>query len=152
MYSAAYFDYYFLDEQWYDLHQWIWRTRYVAGFATVLAIFIACLGLFGVVSINVGQRTKEIGVRKVLGASIGQMIMLLSKEYTLLIVVANLIAWPLAYFVMQDWLEDFAHRIELSPLYFIGASVIALLIAWGTVSLHAVRAALTRPAIAMRYE
>jgi len=119
---------------------------------SILAIFISCLGLFGLASFIAEQRTKEIGVRKVLGASIGNLVMLLSKEFTKWVIVANLIAWPIAYYAMAKWLENFAYRIEMTWLPFVGAASIAMLIAFATVSYHAIKAALTDPVKALRYE
>jgi len=119
---------------------------------TFLAIFIACLGLFGLASHTVAQRTKEIGIRKVLGAGASGLVVLLSKTYLKLVLLANLIAWPAAYFLMQRWLQDFAYRIELEVGVFIFSLLAAALIALLTVSFHSIRAAGANPVKALRYE
>ena len=119
---------------------------------TFLAIFIACLGLFGLASFTAEQRTKEIGVRKVLGASLGNVIVLLTKQFIWLVLIANLIAWPLAYWVMNNWLQNFAYRVDIGWQTFALAGVAALLITILTVSYQAIKAALTNPVEALRYE
>jgi putative ABC transport system permease protein len=119
---------------------------------SLLAIFIACLGLLGLVTFSTEQRTKEIGVRKVLGASVGDVVTLLSKEFIRLIVIANVIAWPISYLVMSRWLEDFAYRTDIGWWVFAFAGGLTLLIALMTVSFQAVKAALANPVEALRYE
>ncbi len=123
----------------------------VGGFSA-LAVFIACLGLLGLISYAAQRRTKEIGIRKVLGASVPGIVAMLSKEFTYLVLAANLIAWPVAYFAMRSWLDDFAYRIDLGPGVFVLGGVLALLIAWLTVSYQAIRAARANPVEALRYE
>lgn len=144
--------YTFLDEDFGRLFQREERLSQIFGMFTVLAVFIACLGLFGLASFIAEQRTKEIGVRKVLGATAQSVVMLLSKEFTKLVGLAFVIAAPIAYFMMRNWLQDFAYRTTLSPLLFLGAGVLALVIAWLTVSYQAFKAALTNPVEALRYE
>ena len=117
-----------------------------------MAIFIACLGLFGLISFSVQQRTKEIGIRKVLGASVPQVVVLLSREFMILFGIAILVAWPVAWYFMDKWLQDFAYRIELGPGLFVLGAVLALIIALLTVSFQAVKAATTNPIEALRYE
>jgi len=119
---------------------------------TFLAIFIACLGLFGLASYTVEQRTKEIGIRKVLGAGVGGLVVLLSKTYLKLVLLANVIAWPAAYFLMRRWLQDFVYRIDLSVGVFLLSMAAAALIALLTVSFHSIRAAGSDPVRALRYE
>jgi putative ABC transport system permease protein len=120
----------------------------------LLAVFIACLGLFGLASYTAEQRTKEIGVRKVLGASLGNIVLLLSKEFALLVAVATLLSWPLAYFAMRLWLQEFAYRININHqiLTFLLAAVLAFAIALITVSFQSIKAAMTNPVEALRYE
>ena len=118
----------------------------------MLAIFIACLGLFGLASFVTEQRTKEIGIRKVVGASVTEIVMLLSKEFTKWVVLANFIAWPAAYFLMDNWLKNFAYRINLNISIFIYAGVIALAIALITVSYQAIKAATANPVNSLKYE
>ncbi len=144
--------YVFLDEDFGRLFQREERLSQIFGTFTMLAIFIACLGLFGLASFIAEQRTKEIGVRKVLGATVQSVVMLLSKEFTKLVALAFIIAAPIAYFVMQNWLQDFAYRTALDPMLFLAAGASALLIAWLTVSYQALKAALTNPVEALRYE
>ncbi len=119
---------------------------------TFLAIFIACLGLFGLASHTVEQRTKEIGIRKVLGAGVGGLVVLLSKMYLKLVLLANLIAWPAAYFLMRRWLQDFVYRIDLGVGVFLLSMAAAAVIALLTVSFHSIRAAGADPVRALRYE
>ena len=146
------FRYDFLDDRFAGMYRqeerWGWIVRAAAGFA----LLIACLGLFGLVALITGQRTKEIGIRRVLGASARQIVGLLTREFTGLVVVANLVAWPVAYFAMGRWLEGFAYRIELGLELFLLGGMLALGIAWLTVSWQAVRAALANPVEALRYE
>lgn len=117
-----------------------------------LALCIAGLGLFGLSSFAVTQRTKEVGIRKVLGASISGIVLLLSKEFTRWVLLANIIAWPIAYFMMNNWLRNFAYRIDLNIWIFLTAGMIALFIALLTVSSHTLRAALANPVESLKYE
>ncbi len=146
------FRYFFLDEDFGRLFQNEERQSKIFGYFTILAILIACLGLFGLASFIAEQRTKEIGVRKVLGASVQQIILLLSKDFTKLVTIAFAIAAPVAYFAMNKWLQDFAYRTDLSPAIFVLAGGLALMIAWLTVSYQAIKAALTNPVEALHYE
>ena len=118
----------------------------------IFAILIACLGLFGLASFTAEQRTKEIGVRKVLGASVPQLVVLLSKEFTLLVVIAFVIAAPLSFFAMKDWLAAFAYHATIGLEIFVLAGVLALVIAWLTVSYQSIRAAMANPVDSLRYE
>jgi putative ABC transport system permease protein len=117
-----------------------------------LAIFIACLGLLGLASFSAEQRTKEIGIRKVLGASVASVLALISKDFLKLVMVANLIAWPLAWYAMNRWLQNFAYRVDMSWWVFALAGGLALAIALVTVSTQAIRAALANPVNSLRYE
>ena len=117
-----------------------------------LAIFIASLGLFGLSSLTAIQRTKEIGVRKVLGASIGSILALVTKDYLLLLAIAILLAIPAAWLTMNSWLESFANRINLSWWIFAVPSGVVVAIALATVSIHTLKAARTNPATSLRYE
>ncbi len=152
IYPNIAFDYYFVDQQWYDLHKWIWRTRSIAGLATLFAILIACLGLFGVVSISVGQRTREIGIRKVVGASIPALLKLLSVDFFKLVGFAFVLSMPLSYFAMNTWLEGFANRIGISIDVFVGAALLVFVLAGTTVLLQAIRAALMNPVDSLYHE
>jgi len=128
------------------------KLRDVFGYFSAIAIFIACLGLFGLASFTAEQRRKEIGVRKVLGASVSNIVLLLSTSFTKLVVVAFVVAAPLAYFAMDRWLQDFAYRVDLSWPVFLIAGLSALLVALLTVSYQSIRAALSNPVEALRYE
>ncbi len=146
------FEYSFLDERFDQLYRAEEKQGQIFGTFALLAIFVACLGLFGLASFATVRRTKEIGIRKVLGASVGSIVALLSKEFVILVGVANLIAWPVAYYAMNRWLQDFAYRIELGPGVFVLGGTVALVIALLTVSYQAVRAARANPVEALRYE
>jgi ABC-type antimicrobial peptide transport system permease subunit len=117
-----------------------------------IAIFISCLGLYGLVSFMAVQRTKEVGIRKVLGASAGRIILLFSKEFTLLIGIAFIIATPIAYYFMHQWLQNFSYRIQLGIGIFMVAILFSIIIAWITVGYRALRAALANPVKSLRAE
>jgi putative ABC transport system permease protein len=119
---------------------------------TILAILISCLGLFGLATFSAEQRIKEIGIRKVLGASVSNLVGLLSKEFVKLVLIALVIASPIAWFVMNKWLEDFAYRTSIGWWVFAATGVTALVIALITVSFQAVKAALTNPVKNLRTE
>ncbi len=142
----------FLDETAAAQYQSEQRVRRVVGHAAFLAIFIACLGLFGLAAFAAEQRTKEIGIRKVLGASATGVVALLSKDFVKLVLIGNLIAWPVAYFAMNKWLQAFAYRIDIGWSVFALAGGLALLVALLTVSTQAIKAALANPVKALRYE
>jgi putative ABC transport system permease protein len=146
------FEYHFVDQSLEQEYRAEARTERIAGTAALLAISIACLGIFGLTTFTAKQRTKEIGIRKVLGASVPSIMALLSKEFTYLVLAANLIAWPVAWYAMRRWLEGFAYRIELGSGVFVVGGLMALGVAWLTVCWQAIRAALANPVGALRYE
>lgn len=146
------FEYRFMDDVIEGLYQSEQRMGVLFRYFTFLAIFISCLGLFGLASYMAEQRTREIGIRKVLGASIGNIIGLLSKEFVLLVCVASLIAWPLSWYIMHRWLQGFAYRSGMGVGIFILAALMALLIALITISVQAIRAALANPVNSLRHE
>lgn len=146
------FEYTFLDDQLNQFYHTDEKLGQLIGSFSILAIVIACLGLFGLASFTAEQRTKEIGIRKVLGASIPTIMGILSKEIIKLILIANIIAWPMAYLFMDYWLQNFAYRIELSVWLFLAASLLVLIIALLTVAYHAIKAATTNPVETLRYE
>jgi putative ABC transport system permease protein len=146
------FEYNFFDQEWAHLYFAEQRTSKLSMVFSVLAIFIACLGLLGLVAYVTEQRTKEIGIRKVLGASVPEIFILLSKEFTKWVLIANIIAWPLAYYIMHNWLNNFAYRVSIAPLVFIYSGLIALAISIATVSTHAIKAAKSNPVKSLRYE
>ncbi|NIR50297.1 FtsX-like permease family protein [candidate division KSB1 bacterium] len=146
------FEYQLLDQQFDALYRSEEQLQRFFSIFAALAILIACLGLFGLAAFTAEQRTKEVGIRKVLGASIPSILILLSKEFTRLVMVAIAVASPIAYLVMSNWLADFAYRVELKALTFVVAGTVALTIALATVSFQAIRAALSNPVDALRYE
>jgi putative ABC transport system permease protein len=146
------FEYSFLDEELAALYRSEESMQAVIGDFSFLAILIACLGLFGLASFTMQQRTREIGVRKVLGASVAGIVLMLSKNFTRLVLVAFVVASPLAYFAMNTWLQNFAYHTEIGIGVFVWSGLLALLIALLTVSTQAIRAALANPVEALRYE
>jgi putative ABC transport system permease protein len=146
------FEYAFLDDSFDAQYRAEERLSNIFSSFSVLAIFIACLGLFGLASFTAEKRTKEIGIRKVLGASIPGIVILLSKEFTKWVLVANVIAWPVAYYFLSRWLQGFAYRLNITFLTFVFAGVISLAIALGTVSYQALKAATSNPVDSLRYE
>jgi putative ABC transport system permease protein len=142
----------FLDEDFEALYRGERRQGQLLARFSLLAVVIACLGLYGLTSFSTMRRTKEIGIRKALGASVPEIVKLFATEFGALVLIANLIAWPAAYFAMQRWLSGFAYRIELGPFVFVASGVLALAIATLTVALVATRAARAKPVTSLRYE
>ncbi|MCP4727079.1 MAG: FtsX-like permease family protein [bacterium] len=146
------FEYTFLDEDIANSYMMFDNFASMTRYATFFAIFIACLGLFGLASFVVERKTKDIGVRKVLGASITGIVMLLSKDFMKLVLIANVVAWPLSYFMMNGLLEGYANRISVGYSVFIISGVLAVMLAFLTVGFQAIRAAVKNPADAIQYE
>ena len=146
------FYYSFLDQNYEALYRTEMQLGKVFGIFTGLAIFVACLGLLALVAFMAEQRTKEIGIRKVMGASVRSIVLLLSKGYTKLIIIALLVAIPVSYLAMRQWLADFAYRTNINIWIFIGAGLTALLIAWLSVSYQSIKAAVANPVDALRDE
>ena len=146
------FEYRFLDDDIDRVYRSEERFGQLVLYFSVLAIFIACLGLFGLASYATRQRTKEIGVRKVLGAGVTTIVMLLSKEFTKWVLLANLIALPVAYYVMNRWLQNYAYRIEIGFEVLLFTAAVAFMIALFTVSYQSIKAALANPVESLRYE
>ncbi len=146
------FTFTFLDQdvqkQYDEQERW---GRIIMG-ATSFALFIAGMGLFGLSAVTVSQKRKEIGIRKVLGASISNIVILLSNEFGKLVLIANVIAWPLAFWVMRDWLQNFAYSVGIHYLNFLIAALIALVIAWVSVSFQSVKAATSDPVETLKFE
>jgi putative ABC transport system permease protein len=138
-------DYHFLDQNFANQYQTEEKQGNILLIFTILAISIACLGLFGLVTFTAEQRVKEIGIRKVLGASISNIVTLLTKELIVLVLLATIIATPLAWFAMNKWLQSFAYRVDVHVWVFIAAGFIAVLIAFITVSIRSVKAAMANP-------
>ena len=146
------FSYRFMDESFDDMYRAEQRVGKVAITFALLTIIIACLGLFGLVTYAAEQRIKEIGIRKVLGASVRGIVQLLSKDFIRLVLIAFVIAAPIAWYIMYKWLEDFNYRIHINGWAFILSGCVALLIALVTVSYQAIRAALSNPVKNLRTE
>ena len=146
------FTYSFLDQEFDKMYTSETRVSKLASLAAALAIFVACLGLLGLAAFSAEQRTRELSIRKVLGASSSQLIALMGKEFTLLVVISFLIATPISFYLLRDWLGQFAYRIELGWWVFTAAGLITLIIAWLTISWQALKAARANPADALRGE
>ncbi len=146
------FEYTFVDNNVAMMYQSETKLSRLFSIFTGITIFIACLGLFGLASFTAERRTKEIGIRKVLGASIGSIVIILSKEYVKWIALANVIAWPLTYYFMSRWLEGFAYHTSLNILAFLASGLLALIIALLTVSFQTFKAAAVNPIDSLKYE
>lgn len=140
----------FMDENLAEFYKQDEQLSLLYKIFAVIAIFISCLGLYGLVSFMAVQKTKEVGIRKVLGASAGNIVFLFSREFTILISIAFIIAAPLAYFMMNNWLQDFVYRIEMGVGVFVIAVVLSIMIAWITVGYKAIRAAVANPVKSLR--
>ena len=146
------FEYGFLDQEFEQTYERDQVTGTVINVFSILAIVIACLGLFGLASYSTSQRTKEIGVRKVMGASAPSITRLLVFDFVRWVLLANVLAWPLAWLASSHWLETFAYRVDVDPLVLLGGSIAGLAIAIVTVLAQTWRAAVLDPAVALRYE
>ncbi|MES2426030.1 MAG: ABC transporter permease [Bacteroidota bacterium] len=146
------FDYYFLDNHFNEQYKADQRFSKVFGIFTLIAIFVACLGLFGLVSYTIVQRTREIGIRKVLGASVNGILQLLYKDFALLLIIAFVFAVPIAWYAIHQWLNNYAFRIALNPLFFVIPFIMVLIIAFATVSWLSIKAALTNPVKSLKTE
>ncbi|MCE2435791.1 MAG: FtsX-like permease family protein, partial [Candidatus Latescibacteria bacterium] len=146
------FEYQFFDEVLDAYYQSEITLQKVCGIFAALSILISCLGMLGLIAFATQQRTKEIGIRKVLGASEGNIILLLTRNFLWLTIIANVIGWPVAYYLMSSWLNDFAYRINLEPLMFIATGLLTLGIVLVTVGGQAWRAAIANPVDALRDE
>lgn len=146
------FEYSFADDEFAEKYAFEEQVATLVGIFTTLAIFISCLGLFGLASFMAEQRAKEIGIRKVIGASVFNLWKLLSKDFALLVFIAGFIAIPLGYYLMQDWLKDYEYRTELSWWIFAIAGISALLVTLSTVSYQAIKAATVNPVKSLKAE
>lgn len=146
------FVHYFLDEEMNKLYGTEHLTARLARYVSILAIFISCLGLLSLASFSVERRTKEIGIRKVLGSSDSQIIYMLTRDFTKWVIFANIIAWPMAYFVLSRWLKNFAFRVGIDLWIFVLSGILALVVAFFVVSYHILKAAAADPVNALRYE
>ncbi|MFT5752368.1 MAG: putative ABC transport system permease protein, partial [Dokdonia sp.] len=150
--SKEAFDYYILDDAYTNIYIPEQKIGNTLTIFALLTIFVACLGLFGLVTYTAEQRIKEIGIRKVLGSSVAQIVALLSKDFLKLVLVSFVIAFPLAYYLMNAWLQDFAYRVTLSPWVFVLAGVTTLVIAFLTVSFKSIQAATVNPVKSLKAE
>jgi putative ABC transport system permease protein len=146
------FEYSFLDDRFYKTYESEQKAGQILGIFAGLTIFVACLGLFGLATFTAEQRTKEIGIRKVLGADVSSIVALLSKDFLKLVLLAALIAFPIAWWAMHQWLEDFAYRIDVPLWAFIAAGIVAAVVAFLTISVKAVKAAMANPVKNLRTE
>ncbi len=146
------FEYSFMDETFNRLYHNEEKLSQIFSIFSMLAIFIASLGLFGLALFMIEQRTKEIGIRKVLGASIGRILFLVTKEFVILVLLANIIAWPLAYILMQEWLQNFAYRVNIQLWIFVFSATVAFVIALLTITYQALKVAVADPVESLRYE
>jgi putative ABC transport system permease protein len=146
------FDYSFMDDQFNKLYATEQKTGQIIITFSVLAIVIACLGLFGLVTYAAEQRTKEIGIRKVLGANVSSIVAMVAKDFLKLVIIASLIAFPVAWWAMSKWLQDFAYRVNMSWWIFFAAGLLAVVIALATISFQAIKAAVANPVKSLRTE
>ena len=151
-FPSAFFDYQFLDEKIAGFYRQENQLSYLYKVFAGIAIFISCLGLYGLISFMAVQRNKEIGIRKVLGASAGNIVFLLSREFTELILIAFVIASPLAWYFMHQWLQQYTYRIVLGPGFFAITILSSVVIAWMAVGYRAFRTAMANPIISLRDE
>ncbi|HRG11204.1 MAG TPA: FtsX-like permease family protein, partial [Cyclobacteriaceae bacterium] len=152
IYPDAPFSYSFLDDTVKNFYQTEQRISKLINTATLFAIFISCLGLFGLASYSTTQRTKEIGIRKVLGASVQQITLLLSREFLVFVFIAFILAVPVAVWGSKLWLKGYAYHIELSVWMFVAAAIAALAVAFITISIKTIRAAQSNPVDSLRHE
>lgn len=145
-------DYHFLDASYDAQYRDQERLSRVFTYFTAFAIFIACLGLLGMSAFAAERRTKEIGIRKVLGASIPDIVVMLSREVIIITIIANVIAWPLAYFLMKRWLQDFPFRTEMGFLTFLVSALLIFVIGFATTSYQSIKASLANPMDSLRFE
>jgi putative ABC transport system permease protein len=146
------FEYSFLDERFYQTYQSERRMGYILSVFSGLIIFVACLGLFGLAMFSARQRNKEIGIRKTLGADVTTIVAMLSKDFLKLVLFSSLVAFPIAWWLMSQWLESFAYRIDISVWTYLCAGVIVIVVAWLAVGYEAIKAALTNPVESLRTE
>ena len=145
-------EYYFLEDFRMERYADDLRWKQILTYTSLVAILIACLGLFGLATFVTEQRTEEIGIRKVLGAGVTSIVALLSKDFLKLVLIGILIACPVAYYFGNQWLQDFAYRVEINAWVFVFAGVIAMVVALGTVAYQALKTALTNPANTLKTE
>ena len=146
------FEYDFMDDYFREQYNFVRRTRALVAYSALLAVFISCMGLFGLAAFNTELRTKEVGIRKVLGSSASRIVLLLSRELTLLVLLANVIAWPVTWYLITQWEKDFLYQAPVSLWIFPVAGAIAILVALLTVGYQSVKASTANPVDSLRYE
>ena len=146
------FNYQFMDERLDNLYRAEQRSNTLINYFTIFAIFISCLGIFGLASFMAEQKTKEIGIRKVMGASVPIIVKMFSTEFTKLVIIGNILAWPLAYYAMNKWLENFAYHTEIAWWMFALGALLSLTVVIITISYQSYKAATKNPAESLRYE
>jgi putative ABC transport system permease protein len=146
------FTYSFLDEHFADMYRADSQVSEIVGILAGLAIFVSCLGLFGLASYSAERRIKEIGVRKVMGASVAGIVALLSKDFVKLVIVSIIIATPISWWAVNTWLADFAYRIDIEWWVFVTAGLLAIVVALLTISFQSIKAAMTNPVKSLRAE
>jgi len=146
------FEYQFLDDHFEEIYRADSQISTIVGSLAILAIIISCLGLFGLASYSAEKRIKEVGIRKVLGASLSNIVMMLSKDFLKYVLIAALIAWPLSWLAVHKWLQDYAYRINISWWIFLSAVLVAVVIAFVTISFQAIKAAIANPVKSLRTE
>ncbi len=146
------FDFEFLDDHVDRLYKSDQRWGQIVGYSSLFAIFIASLGAFGLTALAVARRAKEVGIRKALGASVLDIILLFSKDFIKFLILANLIGWPMAYYTISRWLQDFAYRINVAPQVFVLGGFLTFVIVLLTATTQAYKAATANPVDALRYD
>ncbi|MFZ6013654.1 MAG: ABC transporter permease, partial [Bacteroidota bacterium] len=146
------FEYFFPSDRLNDLYNTEENIASIITFASALAVVIACLGLFALASFNMAQRQKEVAVRKVMGASVSGLAVLFIRKYLLLVMVASVIAMPVTWYFAENWLSDFAYRIQINPLVLLGAGLLCAVIALATIGIKSVTTALANPVNSLKYE
>ena len=146
------FTYFFLDETFDRLYRSELRLGEIFIYFTIIAIFISCLGLFGLATFTADQRVKEVGIRKTLGASVPAIVILLTRDFIRWVLLANIVAWPVAYYFMSEWLSNFAYRIEMNAYPFLISGLLAFIIAIATISIQTAKVAMTNPVDTLKYE
>ena len=145
-------NYRFLEDELSDFYAADQKIGSIITYFAVISLIISCLGLLGLISFVTEQKTKEIGIRKVLGATLSTIVKLISKEFFILVVIGNIIAWPIGYYTVNKWIQDFAYRIDLKPWIFLFASFIVLIITMLTISYQTIKAGRMNPVDSLRYE
>ena len=146
------FEHGFLDQEYDELYGYEERISKIMRSFTLFAIFISCLGLFGLAAFSAQKKTKEIGIRKALGASISSLIILVSKQFMKLVLISFVFAWPLAYYLMKNWLNNYAFKIELNIWIFIISGIILIIITFLTILYQSINASRTNPVDSLKYE